>query len=313
MLMRLAWTACWGGSAGQECFCLSFTTSVCRAPGIDWYKSLPRCAWCQAHEREGPGHGQMQIFLALFYQYIVVMLYGNMRSTHKLWYAVLLKVRTSLIHSLVSRGHTSSNIFALCYFWCNKPYLPPGVAAPSLHHVLSAGSADWGSRPTGISLGTLGCPRQGLCNCPAFVDRPKARSQHSALWVTLYGVQLLCGFRPGFQTASCHLELEQLKTGRDGMWSPPGTGVCILCSNTSMLGFQRISVKEVCGACCLPPLGGAAPCLMSAACASPSWKGEFQKIAEKAEADKGQGTIEWITASGQLEQSWILPEKKASI
>lgn len=221
------------------------------------------------------------------------MLYGNVHSTHKHWYAVLLKVRTYLIHSLVSCSQMSPNIFALCNFWCKEPYLSPAAAAPSfpcqsyVHHVHSAGLADWGSRPTDISLGTLRCPGQGLCNCPALVDRPKVKSQHPELWVTLFWVQIFCGFRPHFPTASCHLE--QLKVGCDGVWSPRGTGVCILCSNTSSLGFLCIFLlKELCGACCLHPLGGATPFLMSVACISPSWKGGFQKITEKAEAGKEQ-------------------------
>lgn len=102
----------------------------------------------------------------------------------------------------------------------------------------------------------------------------------------------------------------------DGMWwdvISRGTGVCMLCSNTSTLGFLRLSAKKTCGACCLHPLGGATPCLMSAACTLPSWKDGFQKITEKAEADKVQGNIEWRTASGRLEQSWVLPEKKVGI
>lgn len=168
------------------------------------------------------------------------MLYGNVCSTHKLWYTVLLKVRTYLIYSLVSFSQTSSNIFALCSFWCKEPCLPAAVAAPSfpcqgnVHHVLSA---EQGPRPTGISPGTLGCPGQGLCNCPAFEDRPEARSQHPALWVTLYWVQLFCGFRPDFPTASCHLE--QLKKGCD---LPKGQGYAFFALNTSTLSSLHASL-----------------------------------------------------------------------
>lgn len=123
MLMRLAWTAC--GVSQQS------RSASAPASHLVFAEPLPGCAWCQAQEREGPGCGQRQeVFLYLFYQCIVVMLYGNVCSTHNPWYAVLLKVRTSLIRSLVSCGQTSSNIFALGCFWHKEPCLPPAVPLP---------------------------------------------------------------------------------------------------------------------------------------------------------------------------------------
>lgn len=83
--MRLAWTACLGESAEQERFCPGFASSVRRAICIDWYKSLPDCARCYVHKKEGSGHGQKRFFLALVYLYILWLCFvGDAWSTHKL-------------------------------------------------------------------------------------------------------------------------------------------------------------------------------------------------------------------------------------
>lgn len=151
------------------------------------------------------------------------MFCGDVCSTHKLWYTGLLKVGIAFICRQVLWGQTSTNTFALCYFWCNEPSLPSAVAAPSfpcqgiVSHVLPAGPADSGSWPTGVpsfprlaraeSTQLASLCRQAWGNKPA--------PSFSITSNKLYWVQLFCGFRPDSPTVSRCLELEQLE---DGMW-----------------------------------------------------------------------------------------------
>lgn len=165
------------------------------------------------------------------------MLYGKVCSTDKLWYAVLLKVRTYLIYSLVSCSQTSSNIFALCYFWCKEPCLPPAVAAPSfpcqgyVHHVFLwrvgwpglqtcwyQPRDPWMSRTGTVQLSSLCGQAQG--KKPASSIMTNAGLVAAVLWVQTW-------------FSNCIVSLGAPEVG---MWPSRRTGVCFLGSNTSTLG-----------------------------------------------------------------------------
>lgn len=243
------------------------------------------------------------------------MFYGNVCSTHKIWYAVPLKVRTYLIYSLVSYSQTSSNIFALCYFWCKEPCLPP-VVDHSLARAMGTMSLIWvgwaGLQIHWYQPGDPWMSRMGTVQLSSLCGQAQGKKPASSIMSNTILAAAVLWVQTWFPNC-----IVSLGAAEGEMWwdviSLKDRGMPSLLKHLHNRFPTPFSAKEACGACCLHPLGGAAPCLMSAACTYPSWKGGFQKITEKAEVDKDQSNIKRRTAFGQLDQSWILPEKKAGI
>lgn len=111
----------------------------------------------------------------------------------------------------------------------------------------------------------------------------------------LYWVQLFCGFRPGFPTASRHLELEQLKDGtRWDVISPPeGRGYASFTQTPSLFWvFYAFLLRKPVWCLLLAPTGWSSSLLIACRLRFPVQKGWGPKIRKKAEMGKGQGNTE---------------------